>query len=368
MDKEAPIRELAIRNYKEAGRPVPRSYARVHGAKMADAILKGKAGGYHADYKLFFVMNANPINQFPVAQKWVEALDKLEFMVVFEQFMTATARFADIILPTSTLLERNDVIAGGATPFYGYLKKVIEPVGETRSQYNICQALAERLGIKDYAEQTEDELLRHTIMAEGSPVTDWETFKEKAIYRLKLPEPYVAFKEQIEDPENNPFPTDSGKIEIYSQELADMKNPLLPPIPKWFYPEEFINDPMIEKYPLQLITSRFKRRAHTQFDTIPWLRELEENRVMVNADDAKARGIKNGDMVRVFSDCGEIMISAEVTERIMPGVVDVPQGAWFKPDENGVDRGGCPNVLQKDATSPCGSFVWSTSLVQVEKA
>jgi len=368
VDGEAPIRELALRNYKIEGTPVPRSYARLHGAKIADAIIKGKAGGYHADYKLLIVKNANPVNQFPVAKKWVEAMDKLEFVVVMEQFMTATARFADIILPTCTLLERNDVIAGGATPFYAYFKKVIEPVGESKSQFDIACELAERLGISHYCDMTEDELLRNTVMVEGSPVTDWEAFKKKAIHRIELPEPYVVFKEQIEDPENNPFPTPSGKIEIYSQELADKKDPLLPPIPKWFNPADFINDPLIEKYPLQLITSRFKRRAHSQFDTIPWLQELEENRVMINADDAKARGISDGDMVRVYNDWGEVMITAEVTERIKPGVVDVPQGAWFKPDENGVDRGGCPNVLEKDDYSPCGSFVWETALVQVKKA
>ena len=368
VDDEAPTRELALRNYKMAGVSVPRSYARVHGAKWPDAILKGRSGGYHADYKLLFVINANPVNQAPVAKKWVEALDKLEFIVVMEQFMTATARYADIILPTCTLLERNDIIAGGSTPFYGFLKKVIEPLYETKSQLQIGIELAERLGISDYCNMTEDELLRNAIMVEGSPVTDWDTFKKKAIYRVKLAESYVAFKEQIEDPENNPFPTPSGKIEIYSQELADMKNPLLPPIPKWFTPKEGPDDPLVVKYPLQLITSRFKRRAHTQFDTIPWLRELEENQVMVNADDAKARGISDGDMVRVFNDWGEIIISGQVTERIMPGVVDVPQGAWFTPDENGIDRGGCPNVLERDEYSPCGSFIWNTALVQVEKA
>ena len=184
VDNEAPIREVAIRNYKMAGVPVPRSYARVHGNKIADAILKGKAGGYHADYKLLFVINANPVNQLPVAGKWVEALDKLEFMVVLEQFMTASARFADIILPTCTLLERNDIIAGGTSPFYGYLKKVIEPLGETKSQLDIARELAEHLGIKDYCNQTEDELLRNAIMIEGSPVPDWENFKKEAIYRI----------------------------------------------------------------------------------------------------------------------------------------------------------------------------------------
>jgi len=202
----------------------------------------------------------------------------------------------------------------------------------------------------------------------GGDVPDWETFKETAIYRIPLTEPYVAFKKQIEDPENNPFPTPSGKIEIYSQLLADMDDPLLPPIPTYFEPWEGRNSPLAKTYPLQLITARFVRRTHTQFDTLPWLRELIPNNAEINPIDAEARGIKDGDMLKIYNDRGEIRITATVTERIMPGVVNVPQGAWFKPDENGIDRGGCPNTLCSEEYSPCGSFTWNTGLVEVEKA
>ena len=115
-----------------------------------------------------------------------------------------------------------------------------------------------------------------------------------------------------------------------------MKDPMLPPIPKYIEPWEGPNDPLIMKYPLQLITSHFKRRAHTQFETVPWLRELQAQRLMISTADAKSRGISDGDMVRVFNDRGEVVIPAYVTERIMPGVVDLPQGAWFSPDESSV--------------------------------
>jgi len=130
---------------------------------------------------------------------------------------------------------------------------------------------------------------------------------------------------------------------------------------------EGLSDPLAEKYPLQLISPHLKRRAHSQFENLPWLRELQVQALSINTVDAEARNICEGDSVRVFNDRGEVRIPARVTERIMPGVVAIPQGAWFSPDENGVDHGGCANVLTKNMTSPGGAFASHTALVQVEK-
>jgi anaerobic dimethyl sulfoxide reductase subunit A len=365
VDAEASTLGIALQRYLIGGKPVPRSSARLHISHLADAILHGKAGGYPADYKFFYVMNNNPVNQLPYAKKWIQALNKLEFMVVQEQFITATARFADIIFPVGTFLEKNDMIASGATPFYGFVKKVIEPMGETKSQLEIGMALAERLGLYNFNVKSDEEWVRE--IAQGTVIPDYEEFKKKGVYRIKLAEPYVAFQKQVADPEHHPFPTASGKIEIYSQELAAMNDPLLPAIPKYMDPWEGPRDPLYKKYPLQLITTHFKRRAHSQFETIPWLRELQPQALMISVADAQRRGVTDGDMVRVFNDRGEVIVSARVTERILPGVVDLPQGAWFSPDENGVDRGGCANVLTVDKSSPCGALVTNTSLVQVEK-
>lgn len=196
---------------------------------------------------------------------------------------------------------------------------------------------------------------------------DYAAFKKEGVYKLKLPEPYVAFKEQIKDPVKNPFRTASGKIEIYSQNWADANVPELPPIPKYIEFWEGRNDPLAKKYPLQLITTHFKRRALSQFDNIPWLRELMPQVVWINSADARARGIRDGEIVRVFNDRGEIRIQARVTERIMSGVVDVPHGAWYDPDKNGVDRGGCANVLTADKYSPGGSYTYNTGLVEVAR-
>jgi anaerobic dimethyl sulfoxide reductase subunit A len=341
------------------------STGHVNRHKMADMILKGKAGGYPSDVKLLYVTNANPVNQYLNTNKMVEALMALEFIVINEQFMTATAKYADILLPTNTFLERNDMTTGEGVPFYGYQNKVIDSLHESKSPLEIAIELANHLGMPDFCDQTEDALLRRIVA--GTEITDYDAFKNEAIHRVKLSEPYVALKKQIEDPADNPFPTPSGKIEIFSQEIAEWNNPQIPPIPKYIETWESKNDPLAEKYPLQLITPKAKLRSHTQYDNVPWLRELEAQTMWINPVDAQARGVKDGDQIMVFNDRGNVAIMAKVTERIIPGAVAISTGAWYNPDEEGVDRGGCCNVLTKDEHSPAGAMCCNTCLVEVRK-
>ena len=339
---------------------------RIHFSKLADAILKGKAGGYFSDYKALVVAQCNYLVQFPNSNKIAEALRSLEFVVVEEQFMTPTARFADVLLPVATFMERNDLTPGVGSAYIGCVNKVIEPLGESKPPWLIAAELAKRMGIDGYMDRSEEEVLEERARNNG--VSDYHRFKKRGVYRLKMLVPHVAFKKQVEDPANNPFPTPSGKIEIYSQQWADLGIPGLAPIPKYIESWEGRSDPLAKKYPLQLITTHLKRRALSQFDNIPWLKELQDQAVLINTEDARARGICDGDMVRVFNDRGEILIRARVTERIMTEVVDVPHGAWYAPDKNGVDRGGCANVLTSEEYSPGGSFSYNTALVEVAKA
>jgi len=339
------------------------SSARVNVNLLSDAILKGKDGGYPADYKFLWLSNTNYLNQLGEVNKAAEAFKKLEFVLVTEQFMTSSARFADIVLPVCTFLERNDIYAPMGAGIFALVNKAIEPLGESRSQLQICEALALKLGITDYNDKSDEEWMRSIItkLSEEVEFPDYDALRNQGVYRLKL-------DKQDTVPPKEPFPTPSGKIEIYSQLVADMNHPLIPPIPKYMETWESLNDPLTEKYPLQLITPHFKRRAHSQFDNLPWLRELQTQTISINTIDAESRGIKEGDMVRVLNDRGETRIPAQVTERIMPGVVAIPQGAWYDPDENGIDRGGCANIFTKNVTSPAGAFACNTALVQVERA
>ncbi|MFH1123032.1 MAG: molybdopterin-dependent oxidoreductase [Pseudomonadota bacterium] len=345
--------------------PTGEIYPSIHFTKVADAILTGRQGGYPADYKFLFIVSTNYLNTLPNINKIVKALKTIEFIVIEEQYMTPTARYADIILPTTTFVERDDIALGVGMAYIGFQRKIIEPLGACKAQNEIAKELAKRLGIADYDTRDGEEHLKE--VAERLHIPDYEKFKEKGVHWIERTEPYVALKAQIEDPENNPFPTPSGKIEIYSQQIADMNNPLLPPIPQYIEPWESITDPLADKYPIQLVTKHAKRRANAQFDTVPWLKERIPQAITMNASDARARGIHDGDMVRVFNDRGETMIPAQLTERIMPGVAILPAGAWYAPDEKGIDRGGSANVLTRDEPSPGGAFPYNTALIQIEK-
>jgi len=369
-----------MKNPAEAGGPSIRGtldlnlrlVRRIHINKMFDGLLEGKAGGYPADIKMAWFAGANPLNQLGNTNKGVRALKSLEFIAVEDLFMTPTARYADILLPVKSFAEKNDLTRPWPSgPYFTFANKAIEPLAECKTDWEIASLLAERLGFEDFESRSEEEWLR--IFVKEHPeyalyVKDYDEFKREGIHRVKLDKPYVAFQKQIEDPENNPFPTPSGKIEIFSQRAADLNNPLCPPIPKYIGTWEDRNDPLTEKYPLQLLSPHPRVRVHSSLQNVDWLEEVEPHVAWINPADADARGIRDGDEVYVFNDRGKLAIKAWVTKRIMPGVISIYEGAWFNPDEEGIDRGGCVNVLTNDAYSPGGAAALKTALVQVCKA
>ena len=339
--------------------PSVNSSARVNVNSLTDAILRGKEGGYSADYKLLWLSNTNYLNQLGDINRCIEAFKSLEFVLVTEQVLSATARFADIVLPVGTFFERYDFVPplgpiayGAGKSEYVFINKAIEPLGESRSQLQICQALAPKLGLADYGKVSDEEIVKQLI-ADLSEEADSEDQKTPT--------------EEPTDKGEIVFRTPSEKIEIYAEVVERMDHPQIPALPTYMETWESLNDPLAEKYPLQLITPHFKRRAHSQFDNLPWLRELQEQAISINSVDAEERGLNDGEMVRVFNIRGEVRIPVRVTERIMPGVVSLPQGAWYSPDENGIDHGGSANVLTSSLASPAGAFASHTALVQVEK-
>ncbi len=341
--------------------------AQIHYAKIWDAIIRGKTGGYFSDIKMMYIMSGNGLIQFVDTNQAVEAFKKLECVIIHDQFVTPTAKFADILLPATTWCERNDIRFPWMFGHYAiYANQAIEPMYECRNDLDIFTELAAKMGISGYNDRTEDEWLRFIAAKHG--ITDYDAFKASGFYKLETPEPHVAFQSQIKDPDRYKFPTPSGKIEIFCQRIADFNRPdELPAIPKYVAGWEGPTDPKSNQYPLQLITTHSRKRTHSQFHNIPWYRHLEPHAVWINPVDAKPRNIKDKNQVKAFNDRGVVSLPAKVTDRIIPGVVSIYQGAWYDPDSSGLDRGGCVNVLTRGEHSPGGAFCSNTTLVQVEK-
>lgn len=313
---------------------------------------------------------------------------KCELIVTVDTHMCASAQYSDIVLPSTTNAEEVDFIGSeyaGDTAYAIYVDQAIAPLHDTKSHYDMCTLLAEKMGMKDeFTEgRTQEEWRSHLIEETRAAVPNlWseEEFREKGVFRINNPEgTFVANRDFREDPAANPLETPSGLIEIYSQQLAEMAeewefpNPLpgdvLIPLPEYVPTWEGVEEARTnETYPLQCIGHHFKGRTHSSYATIDWTVEAHPQRIWISTEDAAARGIANGDLIEVFNDRGRISSPALVTPRIVPGVISVPQGAWYDL-KDGIDQGGCINTLTKIHASPLSKGnPQHTNLVQVVKA
>lgn len=364
---------LAFPGSGVGGLPMPANpvNSKVPCNQWPDLFLKGKSGGYPADIHMAVVTGGNHLNQGGNLNKAITAMqaESLKYVVVHEQFMTPTAKFADLLLPTNSLFERIDI--GNANGACVFMPKIIDSLFESKSDWDIFTEVAKRLGFEQEwtGGKTEEQWLQE-LAAKSKLLPDWESFKKQQIVRLDMSKPIVGYKDQVEGKAK--FATPSGKLEISSPRLKEANNPKMPPIPTFLADWESPLDPLIETYPLQLISPHNKRRVHSTFDNIAILREVEPHALWINPVDATARGIQNDDPIRIFNDRGEIHITAWVTERIRPGTVALPQGVWHNPKEPGkagsIDTAGCANVVTNDRPTPfAGATAQHTALVQVAK-
>lgn len=310
---------------------------------------------------------------------------KCEMIVTIDNHMTSTAKYSDILLPDCTTSEQMDFCLDAYVSNMAYIifaDQAVKPPFECKNIYDMMSALAEKLGVKEQFTEgrTQEEWLRHLYEQSRANLPELPTFEEfrkQGIFKKVDPKGfYVAYKEFREDPEKNPLQTPSGKIEIYSERLAEIaktweldKDEVIHPLPIHVDSFEHYGDPLMEKYPLQLSGFHYKARTHSTYGNVDVIKEANPQEMWINPIDAEPRGIKNGDLIRVFNDRGEVQIHAKVTPRIIPGVVALGEGAWYAPDSNRVDHSGCINVLTTQRPSPLAKGnPQHSNLVQVEKA
>ena len=306
-----------------------------------------------------YIVASNLVNRSPDTRANVRALGQVNYVVVQEPFYTPTARCADMVLPICTDLERSDLVTSwGHDLHLFHSQQAVSPAGEARTDYWVFAQLAERLGFGDAytGGRSEEDWLQEFL---DPRQLDVECLQRDGIMR-RDGEPRVALADFRTDPIAHPLRTHSGKIEILCPQAETHGLPVIPAY------VEIAGDG--RAHPLQLITPHFKFRSNSCLHAVPWLQRLEPHAVWISPRDATARDIADGDQVEVYNGRGVIRLPAKVTERIMPGVVCVYQGAWYRPGPDGVDEGGCANVLTEQRESPTGGYATHSTWVEVRRS
>ncbi|MGD0689488.1 MAG: molybdopterin-dependent oxidoreductase [Candidatus Bathyarchaeia archaeon] len=304
--------------------PDKKTYTYLAPILFCDAVLNSKPFPVKAAW---FPVD-NFVNQQADTNRVISALKACDFVVVSDVFMTATAQYADIVLPVATQYEREDLLAGG-NYYLQYMPKIIDPLWETKADLDMFAEVAQKMGQGQYFDKTPDEYISLLLSGLPSGLT-LDTLKSKGVVALAdedfytssfqpITHPYVPYYQQH-------FPTPSGRIEFYVESLI----PYNMPLPIYKEPiEASPSNSLYQKYPLVMITSHTKFRTHTQWNNLPWLREIIPRSFLeIHPTDAQARGISDGDTVNVFNDRGSIQLMARITNGIRPGVVNAYQGDW----------------------------------------
>lgn len=319
----------------------------------------------------------------------LEDESKCEFIVGSDVIMSTSLPYCDIILPDLMYQERMNFVAtctAGSGLGFIFGKPVQEPQFECRFSYDWVADLAERLGLRDeftegktwedWMRERYEEVSRPSAPHGNAP--SFEEGLEMGFWRDPEPtETFIALKDYVEDPEGRPRTTPSGKIELYSERLATIRDTwtfyngerdVVRPIPNYFPEIEGVSD-RNDDYPLLFATWKAKNQFHSRYQVIEELQQACQHCLWINPIDAAARGIKSEDELIVSSRRGSVRIKARVTARIMPGVVGMPH-AHRRHMENGVDTGANANTLTSHNWSPISKNCPSTgsTLVQVTKA
>ena len=338
----------------------------------------------YPDIRLIYWAGGNPFHKQQDINRFLKAWQYPETIIIHEPWWTPAARRADIVLPVTTTLERNDIGSGLRDRFFIAMQQAIPPVSGARNDYDIFASLAERLDFREEFTEGRDEqgwlenmysTAQRSAVPLNADMPSFQDFWQKGFLEFKPPQKQdILFENFRNDPDKSPLKTPSGRIEIFSETIDGFGYEDCPGHAAWLEPVEWLGSKIAEVYPLHLISNQPSHRMHSQLDCGEQSQATKisgREPVWINPEDAMTRGIKDGDVVRLFNSRGSCLAGAVITDRIMPQVVRLSTGAWFDPVDTteigSLEKHGNPNVLtvDKGSSSLAQSCIAQSALVEI---
>ncbi|MGY4709847.1 molybdopterin guanine dinucleotide-containing S/N-oxide reductase [Mycolicibacterium sp. CBM1] len=358
-------------------------------AAISDMLLRpGETFTYNGrtltypEIRCVYWAGGNPFHHHQNLPRLRRALARVDTVVVHDPYWTPMARHADIVVPSTTAFERDDYSGSRNDPLLVAMPALTQPYAQSRDDYTTFSALADRLGFGDrFTEgRTARQWLAHlydTWAAEiDCAVPDFDQFWADGSVRLPVERGLTLLGDFRADPQAHPLGTPSGRIEIFSRAIDEFGYPDCAGHPRWYEPEEWLGGPRAARFRLHLIANQPATRLHGQLDGGAVSRAAKiqgREPIRIHPDDAAARGLLDGDVVRVFNDRGACLAGVVVDDGLRPRVVQLSTGAWYDPldprDPDSLCVHGNPNVLTDDAgtSSLARGCTGAAVLVEVEK-
>ncbi|WP_037374305.1 molybdopterin-dependent oxidoreductase, partial [Sediminimonas qiaohouensis] len=336
-------------------------------ARIADMLFE-PGGSYdydgarrvYPDIRLIYWAGGNPFHHHQDLNRLRRAWQRPETIIVNEPYWTATAKHADIVFPATIPLEREDIGYATLEKHMLWMAKVAPRHAEARDDYEIFTELARRLGDMEAFTEGRDatgwlehmyDQTRNAMQRSNIELPDFETFQTAPPLSLNASSPKILLQAFRKDPVAAPLQTPSGKIEVFSDEIAAFRLDDCPGHPCWLEPVEWLGAAMAEPDTLHLLSDQPAHKLHSQLDQGAASQRGKKDgveRIRLNPQDAARQGLKDGSLVEVFNDRGTVLAVATPHPQVMPGVALLSTGAWYAPDAQGRDRSGNPNVLTLD--------------------
>ena len=335
------------------------------GMYLPDIVETGKWNGSPLEIRVLWCANGNPLCNESGRLELIDAVKKIDYVVSADCTMTDTVAYSDIVLPIPHVYEVNDVETSCFTPYIAFEHKVVEPAFECKTDLEIMREVASRMGMPELYDKTEEEYMK-ALMDTPSNIANnqgYDAFKEGRLVKSYTVDPDVVFLDTCAG-------TKTGRPEYYL-ETPFVRNNFGQKVNEYErYPyyeranESYQDNPLRDKYPLFGLSQHEKYHVHSQLAFTPVLRELEPEPVLkISADDAAARGIEQGDLIRAYNDHGSCVLRAKVTKGIKPGVISIPHG-WR---EDQYVEGHAQNLTNRYMNDFCSNSAFYDFLCEVEK-